>query len=1351
MIMMKNSNRYTKGWLVALFVLLTTLCRAENYTVTTAGMLPELVGDKKNSITELTLSGQLNGTDFAFIRQMAALEKLDMLNTEIVAGGDPYVYDRITTGNIFPYIAFSKWHDCLAPLESVVLPKDITIIESEAFSGLETLKTVTLPEGLVSMGNSAFESTGLTTVTFPSTLQVINHYAFGNCDNLTSIHIPASLQVIGHQAFVHCDNLATVTVDAANQHFAVQDNVLFTKDMKELLYYCCGLKTESYAIPEGVVKVGNGAFHSHPILRQVTFPSTLKAIDENAFNGCGLTSLELPAALQEIGVYAFINCYSLTSLHLPASLQEIGYQAFAHCNNLATVTVDAANQHFVAQDNVLYTKDMKELLLYPVKLQAESYAIPEGVMKIRSRAFVNQPALKQVTLPSTLQELEEGAFMSVQLKEVILPDACQRIGGEAFAYNHALTTVSIPGNLQDVGYAVFRDCEQIAEITCKSRKPYEIGDDYFGAVDYTTCKLYVPAGRSAAYRAAPVWSNFTNIVEQAMVEINGSEANVAMGTAGELTALLGEQTDGLTKLTIEGPINGDDVRCFRHIQSLKVLDLRKANIVAGGTYDTQIGSVVDVEAKANIITGGMFHGGDSWFTALEELYLPETATAVETHAFAINPSLRILHLGNVSAFTGTSIMDTRSQLEAVYCYADALPTLDGEFAFYESPQANATLFVSYGLKSAYEAAPEWGGFKEIREVANVKSPGTLAAVLGEHVATDSLLCLAGDLNATDINTIRNMPMLKTLDMRLANIVEGGEYYLDVDFTNSRTTEDDVIRGDMFYWATMVAPLETVYLPYSTNVFDGIMMNNFIKHVWLNEGLQEITGQAFGFCNSLQELYIPASVRRMDTSGWWNHKFEIEVHPDNTTYASADGVLYTKDMSELLLFPGKRTGSFTVPASVKKIGNTAFASSQLTEVIMQEGVTTLEMYAFYSADALQRVEVPQSVTEVGNECFNGCTGLLSVVWNTSASMIKAFQYEQWNEVTQQSDWFDMEVYSPNAIIYVKAGTEVNKLWKNVVVDGMAEEIVLRGKELNEWGGMEHYPFYASKPFKAKKISYMYSFNRSDWDESVEYETGRNISGGWQVITLPFTPTRIYHEEKGELAPFNSNVAGAKPFWLRKLTTAGFQSQTSIQPNTPYIIAMPNHKTYDEQYNIVGDVYFTAESEEGIDVAATPEMVEVEGAQYVMHGIYQPIFSEEYHGNESVPGIYCLNYDYSINVDGKDYAIGSIFLRDRGMATAFTGYVTSKENSASTRAPLYYSIGGSGSVTGLEEIVSREDTSLKVYVEGKVLCIESETARQLSIYDATGRTIRQVQVKEGLNRVTGLAPGYYFMEGRKVLIK
>ena len=191
--------------------------------------------------------------------------------------------------------------------------------------------------------------------------------------------------------------------------------------------------------------------------------------------------------------------------------------------------------------------------------------------------------------------------------------------------------------------------------------------------------------------------------------------------------------------------------------------------------------------------------------------------------------------------------------------------------------------------------------------------------------------------------------------------------------------------------------------------------------------------------------------------------------------------------------------------------------------------------------------------------------------------------------------------------------------------------------------------------------------------------------------------------------------------------------------------------DEQYNIVGDVYFTAESEEGIDVAATPEMVEVEGAQYVMHGIYQPIFSEEYHGNESVPGIYCLNYDYSINVDGKDYAIGSIFLRDRGMATAFTGYVSSKENSASTRAPLYYSIGGSGSVTGLEEIVSREDTSLKVYVEGKVLCIESETARQLSIYDATGRTIRQVQVKEGLNRVTGLAPGYYFMEGRKVLIK
>lgn len=82
---------YDKVWQVAFFVLLVTASsvKAETIHVATAGTLPELLGDRQNTVTELTLTGELNGTDFIFIRQMSALTMLDMSGAQIVAGGEP--------------------------------------------------------------------------------------------------------------------------------------------------------------------------------------------------------------------------------------------------------------------------------------------------------------------------------------------------------------------------------------------------------------------------------------------------------------------------------------------------------------------------------------------------------------------------------------------------------------------------------------------------------------------------------------------------------------------------------------------------------------------------------------------------------------------------------------------------------------------------------------------------------------------------------------------------------------------------------------------------------------------------------------------------------------------------------------------------------------------------------------------------------------------------------------------------------------------------------------------------------------------------------------------------------------
>ena len=71
--------------------------------------------------------------------------------------------------------------------------------------------------------------------------------------------------------------------------------------------------------------------------------------------------------------------------------------------------------------------------------------------------------------------------------------------------------------------------------------------------------------------------------------------------------------------------------------------------------------------------------------------------------------------------------------------------------------------------------------------------------------------------------------------------------------------------------------------------------------------------------------------------------------------------------------------------------------------------------------------------------------------------------------------------------------------------------------------------------------------------------------------------------------------------------------------------------------------------------------------------------------------------------------------------------------------------------MEEILKKEDESLKIYTAGNVLYIDSDRDRSISIYDVTGRIVRIVEVHEGSNTVTGLSSGFYFLEGKKVAIK
>ena len=176
-----------------------------------AGTLSYKIGSsKKYKLTNLKIVGEINGADFALIRDMAGLHNdrgklsvLDLSEAKVVSGGDTssyyYTYNDYIGGNTF--------NNCVG-LTSLTLPSGVTLIGYSAFEGCSGLTSLDIPSGVTEIGSSAFEGcSGLTSLDIPSGVTEIGRSAFSGCSGLTSIYVYAGkLPKMGSDVFNGCDS-----------------------------------------------------------------------------------------------------------------------------------------------------------------------------------------------------------------------------------------------------------------------------------------------------------------------------------------------------------------------------------------------------------------------------------------------------------------------------------------------------------------------------------------------------------------------------------------------------------------------------------------------------------------------------------------------------------------------------------------------------------------------------------------------------------------------------------------------------------------------------------------------------------------------------------------------------------------------------------------------------------------------------------------------------------------------------------------------------------------------------------------------------------------------------------------
>lgn len=168
-----------------------------------------------------------------------------------------------------------------------------------------------------------------------------------------------------------------------------------------------------------------------------------------------------------------------------------------------------------------------------------------------------------------------------------------------------------------------------------------------------------------------------------------------------------------------------------------------------------------------------------------------------------------------------------------------------------------------------------------------------------------------------------------------------------------------------------------------------------------ESLEEIGGWAFGNCLSLREVNLPASLRILDTSAFAYAEGlqNINIASGNPDCTSVDGVLYSKDCTELQLFPTGRTGTFRVPEFVSQIGPTAFyGSSRIKELELHDGIKEIGLAAFINCINLRSINIPAGITRVPAQCFQNAGTLTEIRMPDSVVAIDSLAFGACNSLT-----------------------------------------------------------------------------------------------------------------------------------------------------------------------------------------------------------------------------------------------------------------------------------------------------------------------------------------------------------------
>ena len=233
----------------------------------------------------------------------------------------------------------------------------------------------------------------------------------------------------------------------SNAEWTVEDGVLTAAKALS--------RSTAYVIPEGVTRIGRGAFHKFGRLASVStlvFPEGVTEIDDHALARTNFREIILPQSLKKIGNFAFSDCQFLKTINVPADV-EIGCCAFQGCD--LAFNPDG----FLIINDVLIEYDPKKQVTKSGKpSRKKRLIIPAGIRVLAENAICGGD-MTEVLLPDSLEEICSGNFVNLpKLEKLTIPASVKKIGDACFCRLEKLPAVTFAGEIPELGSGLFTEC-----------------------------------------------------------------------------------------------------------------------------------------------------------------------------------------------------------------------------------------------------------------------------------------------------------------------------------------------------------------------------------------------------------------------------------------------------------------------------------------------------------------------------------------------------------------------------------------------------------------------------------------------------------------------------------------------------------------------------------------------------------------------------------------------------------------------------------------------------------------------------------------------------------------------------